>query len=131
MTRLSRSLERTLGPLTLADFRVLSAVAQGEGRASRLASRLAVGKPAISATVDSLCRRGLLARGGVVGDQRAVALTLTPAGADARETAEAAMSGRLAEILAVTDDRDAVLDALTGLGTAIERSRAAREGEAR
>src|SRR6059058_1194066 len=62
LARLSRLMERASGDLSLAHYRVLSAVADGDQRATRLAERLALGKPTISASVDALCRRGLLAR---------------------------------------------------------------------
>src|SRR5262249_17877418 len=52
LARLSRLLERAAAPLSLADYRALAAILAGEERASRLAERLAVGKPSISATVD-------------------------------------------------------------------------------
>src|ERR1700722_4197232 len=80
LSRVSRLLERASGELSLSHYRVLSAIASGDQRASRVAARLAVGKPTISASVESLCQRGLLARSAVDGDHRAAALHLTAAG---------------------------------------------------
>ena len=71
VARLARVLERASGDLSMAHYRVLAAVADGDERASRVAARLALGKPTISASVDALCRRGLLTREDVVHDQRA------------------------------------------------------------
>jgi len=99
LARLSRVLERACSDLSLAHYRVLSAVAGGDERASRVAARLALGKPTISASVDALCRRGLLARDEVAGDQRAVALRLTKAGEQVLADAEQAMTERLCAVL--------------------------------
>jgi DNA-binding MarR family transcriptional regulator len=121
LARASRLLERALSDLSLADFRVLSAVAEGEARASRLATRLALGKPAISSTVDSLVRRGLLTRTVPDGDQRAVDLALTPHGEVVRTHAERTLVGIVTELAADTRDPDAVLRSLAAFGGAIER----------
>jgi DNA-binding MarR family transcriptional regulator len=51
--------------LNMVHYRVLSAIASGEDRASRVAERLELGRPAISAAVDALCRAGYLVRGEV------------------------------------------------------------------
>ena len=64
----------------MANYRVLAAIASGDQRASRIATKLALGKPTISASVESLCKRGLLARSGVEGDQRGATLQLTSEG---------------------------------------------------
>src|ERR1700685_3261276 len=80
LSRASRLLERASGELSLAHYRVLSAIASGDERASRIAARLALGKPTVSAAVSALCRRELLTRSDVAADQRAAALELTEAG---------------------------------------------------
>jgi DNA-binding MarR family transcriptional regulator len=120
LVRIARLLERVSGELSLAHYRVLSAVSAGDERASRLAARLALGKPAISAAVDALCRRGLLARHEVVGDQRATALSLTAAGRTMLAEADTAMLKALDAVLARTDDRVPTVDALRRLGTALD-----------
>lgn len=129
LTRASRILERSLPELSLADFRVLSAVAEGEGRASRLAQRLALGKPAISSTVDSLVRRGLLRREAHDSDQRAVELVLTPTGDDVRRASENALAEVVTALAAGTDDPGALLASLAALGEAIERRQASFAAE--
>ena len=91
LARASRVLERASGELSLAHYRVLSAIASGDERASRVAARLAVGKPTISAAVESLCQRGLLVRSEVTGDQRAAALRLTAEGEALLDRVEAEM----------------------------------------
>jgi DNA-binding MarR family transcriptional regulator len=128
VARLSRVLERACGDLSMAHYRVLSAVADGDERASRVARRLALGKPTISASVEALCRRGLLTREDVTEDQRAVTLRLTPAGAGVLRDVEAAMSERLAAVLAQTARPVETSAALSRLGAGIDRFAAQRVG---
>ena len=122
LARLSRALEKSAGGLSLAHYRVLSAVAEGHERASRVADRLALGKPAVSASVEALSARGLLARSGDTGDQRAVQLTITPLGRSVLQEAEAAMVGRLEELVTSAGNRDEVFRSLSLLGAALEQS---------
>jgi DNA-binding MarR family transcriptional regulator len=118
---MTRVLERACEDVSLAQYRLLAAVADGDERATRLAERLALGKPAISAGVEALCRRGLLARADVVGDQRAVALRLTPAGEQVLARTEAVMLTNLDAVLAHTPERQGVVPALVCLGTGLDR----------
>ena len=120
MARLSRVLERSSAELNLAHYRVLAAVAGGDERASRVAARLALGRPAISAAVDTLCDRGLVTRGWVEGDQRAAALALTAAGREVLQRTEAEMGTRLGDLCARTPDSAQVLRSLAWLGTALD-----------
>src|ERR1700760_355914 len=83
LARMARLLERSSGNLNLAHYRVLSAIAEGDERASGVAARLGLGKPTVSAAVESLTKRGLLLREDAEGDRRATTLTLTPAGEEA------------------------------------------------
>src|ERR1700689_3731195 len=106
LARASRILERASDELSLAHFRVLSAVADGDARASRLARRLALGKPAVSAAVDALCARGLMARAAVGGALRAAALSVTAEGAAVLERVESSMIDRLEELSAHVADRE-------------------------
>jgi len=132
LARLARALERSSGDLNLAHYRVLAAVADGDERASRVAERLALGKPTVSAAVESLCKRGLLRR-EVSGDDRRVArLSPTPAGEAALAEVEEVMVGRIEEILRRTEDPDAVIAALAQVGPALDEiaaERAARRKE--
>jgi len=130
VARLARILERAAAPLSLADFRVLSSIDSGEDRASRLAERLAVGKPAISATVDSLAKRGLIVRSKVEGDQRATALALTEEGAAEFALAKERLAGRVRAVTDATSDAAASIRTLAELGDAIERVYAARRAAA-
>jgi len=126
ITRASKVMERACGGLSLAHYRVLAAVAAGDERASRVATRLALGKPTVSASVEALCARELLVRSGVAGDQRAIRLSLTREGMMLLEVAEAAMASALEGLVARTGSRDDVIDALVALGSAIDAAAAER-----
>jgi DNA-binding MarR family transcriptional regulator len=120
LARASRIVERASEDLSFADYRVLSAIHSGEQRAARLADRLALGKPTVSASVDSLHKRGLLERGKVEGDNRAVALSLSDDGRELFERMQGRMMRQLELIAARTADPEAVVDALAGLDGAID-----------
>jgi DNA-binding MarR family transcriptional regulator len=121
------------GELSLADFRVLAILSVGDARPSHLAARLALGRPTISATVDSLVRRGLVERSGVAEDSRATDLSLTPTGAATLGRIAQRMGRQLDLLCERTPDPAAVITSLAQLGEAIESSvierfeRAARE----
>ena len=119
LARLSRVLERGTGELSVAHYRVLAAVADGEERASRVAARLALGKPTISASVDALCKRGLLNRESAT-DQRAATLRITRAGLGVLAEVEAALTARMDRVLSHVDDPTPVLAALSALGPALD-----------
>jgi DNA-binding MarR family transcriptional regulator len=119
-------MERASGGLSLAHYRVLSAIAAGDERASRVAARLAVGKPTVSASVEALCSRGLLSRSSSVGDQRAIQLSLTDAGNVLLHEARMAMTSRLETLADRTECPDDVIDSLVALGAAIDQALAER-----
>lgn len=119
LARLSRLLERGAGELSLAHYRVLAAIADGDERASRVAARLALGRPTISASVDALCRRGLLSR-CTAADHRATTLRLTPAGRALLAEVDAALVTRLRTVLGEVDDPEAVIAAIRTLGPALD-----------
>jgi DNA-binding MarR family transcriptional regulator len=120
LARLARALERSSGDLNLAHYRVLSAIADGDERASRVADRLTLGKPTVSAAVESLCKRGLLSREDAAEDRRAATLTLTPAGEAALAEVERGMVERIDEFLDRTPDAAQVVASLGRLGEAID-----------
>lgn len=119
-------LERSSGDLSLAHYRVLSGVASGEARASALARRLTLGRPAVSAAVESLCARGLLERTTVPGDLRASALQLTAAGEQILAEVETALLARLDAVVARTADPQRTVAVLAELGTALDQHAAER-----
>jgi DNA-binding MarR family transcriptional regulator len=131
LARLARALERSSGDLNLAHYRVLSAIADGDERASRVADRLALGKPTVSAAVDSLCTRGLLSRADAADDRRAATLTLTAAGEAALAEVERVMIGRIDDLLDRTPDPARVVESLGQLGEALDQVAAERAAQPR
>ena len=77
---LARVLERTEAPLTTSQFRIMRRAAAGGERAARLADRLAVRKPTLTALADGLVAAGYLVRESDKADRRAVRLHLTATG---------------------------------------------------
>jgi DNA-binding MarR family transcriptional regulator len=126
LARLARALERSSGDLNLAHYRVLSAIADGDERASRVADRLALGKPTVSAAVESLCRRGLLSREDVADDRRAATLSLTADGEAALAAVERVMIGRIDDLLGRTPDAARIVESLGQLGEALDEVAAER-----
>ena len=120
LARAARMLEKASGDLTLAHYRVLVAVAAGDERASGVARRLALGKPAISAAVEALCQHGLLERGEVRSDQRASALALTEEGRRCLARTEEAMVDWLSSLCAPAAVSGPVVDGLCRLGEALD-----------
>ncbi|MGA2210559.1 MAG: MarR family winged helix-turn-helix transcriptional regulator [Acidimicrobiales bacterium] len=120
LVRASRLLERASDELNLAHYRVLSAIASGDQRASRIARRLALGKPTVSAAVEALCQRGLLARSKVASDQRVASLQLTAEGDLVLRGVEAAMLARLQDLCQHTPEGDQLLRSLVWMGAAID-----------
>jgi DNA-binding MarR family transcriptional regulator len=121
LARLARLLERRCGEeLSLAHFRVLAAVADGDERASRVAERLTLGKPAVSAAVDALVTRGLLRRCEVESDQRAIRLEVTADGRETLDRAESAMTEALETLARRTGHRDETVASLVALGSALD-----------
>jgi DNA-binding MarR family transcriptional regulator len=126
LARVARLLERSSGDLNLAHYRVLSAIAEGSERASRVADRLALGKPTVSAAVESLTKRGLISREDAAEDRRATTLALTPAGAKALAAVDREMLGYLDDLLGRTPDPALVLESLGQLGQALDEVAAER-----
>jgi DNA-binding MarR family transcriptional regulator len=122
LARVSRVLERASGELNLAHYRVLAAISSGDQRASRVAIRLALGKPAVSSAVDTLVQRGLVMRTGVTTDQRAAALSLTAAGEATLAAAETHMVERITALCARSPDAARVLESLAWLGAALDEA---------
>jgi DNA-binding MarR family transcriptional regulator len=120
--RLSRIVEAASRELSGADYRVLAMISGGEARAARLANRLALGKPAISSTVESLSKRGLVIKESVEGDNRATQLSLSVKGAAVFAKMEARMARQLELLAARTPDPRVTIAALGHLDEVIEAS---------
>jgi DNA-binding MarR family transcriptional regulator len=124
--RLFRGLERVQAGLTPQQYRILKLAGAGGERSARLAERLAVAKPTLTATADGLVAAGFARRDTEPGDRRVVRLCLTPAGRAAIERADAAYCGWLDRLLGATTDADQVLGAFEILDSALEELRCSR-----
>jgi DNA-binding MarR family transcriptional regulator len=119
MALLGRTLERACADLTLAQYRVLAMVAGGDARASKLAERLAVARPTVTAVVDGLVERGYLLREAVPGDRRSTSIVVTQEGRARLAAAEDAMSARLEHLLGAVSDRGAFVRGLAEIDAAM------------
>jgi DNA-binding MarR family transcriptional regulator len=121
--RLFRALERVDSDLTPQQYRIMKLAGAGGERSARLAERLAVAKPTLTATADGLVAAGYARRDTEAGDRRVVRLCLTAAGHEALDRADAAYGRWLDEVLAETRDPDLVLHALDLLNQAMDNVR--------
>jgi DNA-binding MarR family transcriptional regulator len=128
--RLFRALERIDTGLTAQQYRILKLAGAGGERSARLAERLAVAKPTLTATADALVAAGYARREAEAGDRRVVRLSLTAAGRAALERADAVYAEWLGPLLGATGDPAGVLEALGRLDAAMDERRRARKGGA-
>ena len=126
--RLFRGLECVDAGLTPSQYRIMKLAGAGGERSTRLAQRLAVAKPTLTATADGLVAAGYASRAAEPGDRRVVRLSLTPAGRAALDRADTAYADWLGQLLDATGDPGAVLDAVGLLGSAMTEARRARQG---
>jgi DNA-binding MarR family transcriptional regulator len=124
--RLFRALERVDTGLTPQQYRILKLAGAGGERSARLAERLAVAKPTLTATADGLVAAGYARRDAEPGDRRVVRLCLTESGREAVDRADAAYSQWLDRLLAETGEPDEVLHALDVINQAMDEVRRAR-----
>ena len=124
--RLFRALERVDSGLTPQQYRILKLAGAGEERSARLAERLAVAKPTLTATADGLVAAGYVKREAQPGDRRVVRLCLTTAGRAALERADAAYALWLGSLLGATGDPAGMLGALAVLDATMDERRRAR-----
>ncbi|HTS95743.1 MAG TPA: MarR family transcriptional regulator [Streptosporangiaceae bacterium] len=126
LLRLFRALERVDTDLTPQQYRILKLAGAGGERSAKLAERLAVAKPTLTATADGLVAAGYARRDPEPGDRRVVRLCLTQSGHEAVDRADAAYTRWLDQLLAETGEPDQVLDALAVLNRAMDEVRRAR-----
>ena len=128
LARLHRLLESTDSGLTLPQYRMLCALSEGGERSARLAERLTIRKPTVTALADGLVAAGYAQRHSEPGDRRIVRLHITAEGRHALEHAEKAYAARLAALLDDVPDEDQLLAALAAIGAALDRRAAAMHG---
>lgn len=129
--RLARQVEVALAPLDLtpAQYRMLVQLVRGPDVSSRLAEKLAVSAPSVTAVVEGLVLRGAVERAHSVEDRRLIALALTELGRTLLASAEEALQDKLGSIAGELVDEASVasaLDALKLWGEALDRARARR-----
>ena len=124
--RISRVLERINAGISPQQYRILKLIGQGGERSARLAEKLAVPRPTLTATADSPVAAGLACREAEPGDRRVVRLHLTEAGQAAIERADTAFGDWFGSLLDHTGRRDQVVADLLTLDTAMTERRLAR-----
>ena len=131
LARLNRVLESADSGLTIPQYRMLTALGDGGERSARLAERLTIRKPTVTALADGLVAAGYAAREGEAGDRRIVRLHLTESGRRALDHADAAYLAKLKPLLAGVPDADQFVSALLAIGAALDarhRDTPARNG---
>jgi long-chain acyl-CoA synthetase len=119
VARLARQVEHALAEeeLSIPQFRLLAYLSHGDEAASRLADKLAVSRPSVTALVDGLVKRGFVERRACEDDRRRIDHVLTPAGRAALEAGDRVATAKLDD-LAERLPGDALRDALTALAAA-------------
>ena len=118
--RMARALERVDAGLSAQQYRILKLAGAGGERSARLAERLAVAKPTLTAIADSLVAAGLARREAEPGDRRVVRLHLTDAGTAAVERADAAYGQWLNRVLDLTGENERIRVDLRLISTALD-----------
>lgn len=130
MAWLSRRWETALADvdLSLAQYRTLAFLADGDSAASLLADRMDVSRPSITALVDGLVARGLVERRASEDDRRRVVHVITAEGRSALVAADERLGAeidRLADHLDHDRARTAV-DGMVAMLEALDRRRSVR-----
>jgi DNA-binding MarR family transcriptional regulator len=129
--RMARVLERIDAGVSPHQYRMLKLIGGGGERSARLAEKLAVAKPTLTSTADSLVAAGLAIRQAEPGDRRVVRLCLTPAGQAAIERADEAYAAWFGPLLNHTGRPDQIVaDLLLLSGAMTERHRARQAADA-
>jgi DNA-binding MarR family transcriptional regulator len=124
--RISRVLERIDAGVSPQQYRMLKLIGQGGERSARLAEKLAVARPTLTSTADSLVGAGLAVREAEPGDRRVVRLRLTQAGQAAVARADEAYAQWFESLLEYTGRRAEILADLQALDESMSERRRAR-----
>jgi DNA-binding MarR family transcriptional regulator len=130
--RISRVMERIDAGVSPQQYRMLKLIGEGGERSARLAEKLAVARPTLTSTADSLVAAGLAYREAEPGDRRVVRLRLTVEGGAAVERADDAYGAWFGSLLEQTGRPDEILADLEAVGEAMTerwRARAAAKAE--
>lgn len=130
LAHLHRMLESAEAGLTIPQYRMLAVLSEGGERSARVAQKLAVRKPTLTALADGLIAVGYAERESEPGDRRIVRLTLTDAGRAALARADEAYLARLAPVLAELREPDRLVGDLLEVGEVLAarvRARVAAE----
>jgi DNA-binding MarR family transcriptional regulator len=133
LAHLHRMLESAEAGLTIPQYRMLAVLSEGGERSARVAQKLAVRKPTLTALADGLIAAGYAERESEPGDRRIVRLTLTDAGRAALARADEAYLARLAPVLAELREPDRLVGDLLEVGEVLAarvRARVAAEAAA-
>jgi len=133
LAHLHRMLESAEAGLTIPQYRMLAVLSEGGERSARVAQKLAVRKPTLTALADGLIAAGYAERESEPGDRRIVRLTLTDAGRAALARADGAYLARLAPVLAELREPDRLVGDLIEVGEVLAarvRARVAAESAA-
>jgi DNA-binding MarR family transcriptional regulator len=128
--RLARALDSVDSGLSPQQYRILKLAGAGGERSARLAERLAVAKPTLTAIADSLVAAGLARREAEPGDRRVVRLHLTEAGLAAVERADAAYGQWLDKILELSGNGEQLQADLRLMVGALEELRRRKKAAA-
>jgi DNA-binding MarR family transcriptional regulator len=128
--RVSRVLDRIEAGVSPQQYRMLKLIGEGGERSARLADKLAVARPTLTATADSLVAAGLACREAEPGDRRVVRLRLTEAGQAAVARADVAYAEWFGGLLDDTGRREQIVTDLLALDAAMTDRRRARAAAA-
>lgn len=125
VARLARLLEKCSAELTIPQYRALALLAGGDQRAGHLAARLTVARPTLTALVDTLVEKGLVARDASPGDRRAISLSITDLGHEVLSRTDSQFVAALSSVIGDCDDPELVMRAFDMLVEALDRRLAA------
>ncbi len=122
LARLARVAEQACQAtgISLPQYRLLVSISGQPQRASELAARVGVSRPALTSLVNGLAQAGLLQRVPVPNDRRGIQLVVTDAGCAALAQADDALTERMLQLIP-PEAADSVRAVVAHLGAALDR----------
>ena len=120
-TRLERLQTEALGwlsePVTFRQYRILMRVQEGNTSLTHLAQAIRRSMPTVSASVDTLVKRGLLTREPSPGNRRQVTLAVTDRGRDVLAEGRVTLEGLTSQLTSdlSKSDRETLTRTLSGI----------------